>query len=240
MAGVSHLPTRSGYKFGEVLSALQKEIRRGDEEAAMYWAIELEDRWHSHLWSRLMVIVHEEIGLASMETVMFVQACKEEYKRLRGIKNWSCTMVLTNVITAMCRSPKSRLSDDLKHIVYRRTADEVRSIPDYALDKHTGRGRRMGRGFEHWIEEGARIVPSPFQDEAPGFNPYRDRRIAKERTGPPFWNYGEPNPTVAPDDDRSPAFGQMEEHGGNGTSRPEPGSVSTVPEQGTFLPPPNP
>jgi hypothetical protein len=229
MAGVSQLPTRSGYRFGEVLSALQKEIRRGDEEAAMYWAIEMEEKWMSHLWSRLMIIAHEEIGIASMETVMFVQTQKEEYKRLRGIKNWSSTMVLTNVICAMCRAPKSRLSDDLKHIVYRRAAEDVREIPDYALDKHTGRGRRMGRGFDHWITEGAKIIPSPFQDSEPGYNPYGERRIVKEKTGPPFWNYYEPVPVLAPQPDRSGDIGEVEEQGG---------SVSTPSPQGTMFDPP--
>ena len=34
--------TKHGYDFYEVLSALQKEIRRGNEYEAMFWAVELE------------------------------------------------------------------------------------------------------------------------------------------------------------------------------------------------------
>lgn len=42
-------------------------------------------------------------------------------------------------------------------------------IPDYALCKHTGKGRERGRGWEHWFTEGCKLVPPP-QEE---FETYR-------------------------------------------------------------------
>jgi len=64
--------TLGGYTLGEVISALQKEIRRGNESAAMYWAIEIESVERKYLWNRLKVIVSEDIGLASTETNIMV------------------------------------------------------------------------------------------------------------------------------------------------------------------------
>ena len=69
----------SGYRYDETISALQKTIRRGDEVSAMYWAIELEGEFHNELWSRLEVISHEDIGITSMDVIMFVRTCKTQY-----------------------------------------------------------------------------------------------------------------------------------------------------------------
>ena len=45
------------------------------------------------------------------------------------------------------------------------------TIPDYALDMHTMKGKAMGRGLDHFRSEGAKLVPpptepDPFEDEA--------------------------------------------------------------------------
>ena len=49
---MSKYTTTSGYKYDESISALQKMIRRGDEVEAMYWAIELEGKYHNDMWSQ--------------------------------------------------------------------------------------------------------------------------------------------------------------------------------------------
>ena len=41
--------TEGGYVLGEVISALQKEIRRGNEQEAMYWALELVPKYEAYL-----------------------------------------------------------------------------------------------------------------------------------------------------------------------------------------------
>ena len=32
-------------------------------------------------------------------------------------------------------------------------------VDDFALDKHTGFGKKLNRGIEHWIKEGAPVYP---------------------------------------------------------------------------------
>jgi hypothetical protein len=48
--------SENGYPFDEVASALRKSIRRGLEEDAMFWAVEMETRFPDYLWKRLQVI----------------------------------------------------------------------------------------------------------------------------------------------------------------------------------------
>ena len=57
--------TAGGYPFGEVVSALQKEIRRGNATLACYWATEIEQvggRETTYLWNRLKIIGEEVVA----------------------------------------------------------------------------------------------------------------------------------------------------------------------------------
>jgi hypothetical protein len=39
------------------------------------------------------------------------------------------------------------------------------TIPDYALDMHTMKGKAMGRGLHHFRSDGARLIPPPTGDD---------------------------------------------------------------------------
>ena len=39
--------TQNGYPLDEIISALQKDIRRGNEEQALYWVLELLPRFEA-------------------------------------------------------------------------------------------------------------------------------------------------------------------------------------------------
>ncbi len=171
--------TESGYPFDEVASALQKSIRRGLEEDAMFWAIEMESKFPDYLWKRLQVISIEDIGIADMQTVLYVaemrrlyQELKKEYDKEPKRKSRSFRMVLSNAILAMCRAKKSRIGDEFQIVMYcRREAGLRLDIPDYALDMHTGRGRGMKRGADHFWAEGVRLenefrLKNPYTEEA--------------------------------------------------------------------------
>jgi replication-associated recombination protein RarA len=168
--GVGGLPTLSGYRFDESLSALQKMIRRGNERHAMHWAIELESGFHKHLWNRLEIIVHEDIGLANPMLSVYVKTTKDQYMEMRERKSDATRMLLANVILAMCRSEKSRLGDDFCITAYK-THDLI-PVPDVAKDKHTEAGRKMGRGYEHFFAEGSKLdrespsVDNPYVEES--------------------------------------------------------------------------
>ena len=153
--------TPKGYDLHEVLSALQKEIRRGKEYEAVYWAAELESFNPKALWNRLRVIASEDIGLANPHASLLVDVLEKQYDAVAG-KNDSSRLFLVHAVLYLARSPKSRIVDNLLSVVYN---DETRlEIPDYALDKHTVRGKKMGRGLEHFFAEGAKLDNEEFED----------------------------------------------------------------------------
>lgn len=167
------LQTDGGYDYLEVISALQKEIRRGNETAAMYWALELYEKYGKGLWTRLQVIVNEDIGLANVEAIILIQTLKTQFEDfVKAGRDGSMRLALANAILYLCRSPKSRESDHFQCVCNQRRLQHGwrLEIPDYALDKHTSRGARMNRGWEHWFEVGCQLIPEPplndYQKEA--------------------------------------------------------------------------
>lgn len=167
------LKTENGYDLMECASALQKTIRRGLEEEAMFWATELETKFPDYLWLRLTVIANEDIGLASPETLTLLEALRTQAAFLRAkSKSPSERLPLANAILALCRASKTRLADDFQAVIYKRRDHEQwrLEVPDYALDKHTRRGKALGRGWTHWRTEGCRLHPefsqNPYETEA--------------------------------------------------------------------------
>lgn len=166
-----NLITQNGYDLMEVISALQKEIRRGDEERAMYWALELVPDFEKYLWRRLMVIVNEDIGIANPALLQLLPIQRDVYMQFReSSKDGSARLALANIILLMCRSPKTRIADHLQCVVNQdRLHGKRLEIPDYALDKHTARGRRMKRGAQHWLDQGCQLnlpadLPDPYAE----------------------------------------------------------------------------
>lgn len=164
---------RNGHPLGQAISALQKDIRRGNEYEAMYWALELAPFFEVYLWKRLKVIVNEDIGIANPQLLMLVPIQAKVYMDFREEgRDGSARLVLANVILLMCRSPKTRIADTFQCVVAQdREKGKTIEIPDYALDKHTGAGKRMGRGVQHWREEGCILNPpseieDPYEDAA--------------------------------------------------------------------------
>jgi len=188
------LKTQPGYEFLEVASALQKEIRRGNEEAALYWAFELIPIFENYLWKRLKVIVNEDVGIASPMAIVVVQTLSNQYWEMRGKNDSSCTMCVANAILIMCRAKKTRIADHLTIVMEQTKAEHLadrtkrREIPDYALDMHTNRGRSMTRGLKHFREEGALLnnrdeaIDDPYEDNA-----YR-RLSVNPKKWPAVWN----------------------------------------------------
>lgn len=167
---MAQLYTANSYLLAECVSALQKTIRRGLHEEALYWAAEIETKYANYLWVRLTVIANEDIGVADPQALLLFETLRQQWMFLHAHSaSPSERLVLANAILILCRAQKTRLADDLQCVVYRRRIFEgwKLDIPDYALDKHTGKGRAMKRGVEHWRAEGCTL-----SNEAPGMNPY--------------------------------------------------------------------
>ena len=173
-------PTRRGFQFDEAASAVQKLIRRGDEDGALYFALELSDSGYTaYVWRRLLVITSEDVGLAEPTMPATIHALHQAALTLEAKRKDSGRLPLVHAVLLLSRAKKSRIVD---HALIAFSADEtVRPVPDVAVDKHTKRGRAMGRGREHFFEEGsllANVETGELEHEPHLPDPYRERAIA--------------------------------------------------------------
>jgi len=155
--------TKSGLPADEVISALQKEIRRGNSENAVRLAHEmvstgtdLEDM----LWQRLMVISVEDIGLGEPNAPVLINSLVQMLHTFdRQARDRELFAV--HAVRYLCLCTKDRSSDEIT--VWLKMTDRrgqaTPTIPEYARDMHTSAGKRMGRDLRHFLEEGARVRP---------------------------------------------------------------------------------
>jgi replication-associated recombination protein RarA len=149
--------TTRGYVLSEVVSALQKAIRRGDGRVAGYFAIEMfESNYAAYAWRRLLTVSAEDCaGIVTQEIKALYDSWVVIDKNTKGRGR----VFLAKAVVILCQAKKSRDADHLNNLVYdprlvdeqqlERALVEARAsrepIPDYALDCHTGQGARMGK-----------------------------------------------------------------------------------------------
>ena len=164
--------TRNGLAADEVISTLQKSIRRNKVEEACQAAYELYitgPLFLDKLWRRLLTISVEDIGFGNLQAAVQVNTLNEVRKSY-AYDDGDQPMYFIHAIRLLCASTKDRSSDYLKNIIIEAAMGKVMEVPDIALDKHTRRGQEMGRGSKHFFEEGTKVIPQLKID-----NDYRER-----------------------------------------------------------------
>ncbi|WP_294578064.1 hypothetical protein [uncultured Thomasclavelia sp.] len=169
----SKIKTRNGYAGDEVISALQKSIRRGLEEQACMFAYELyisSPQLEEKLWRRLLTISVEDIGMGNPMAAILVNNLYQMSREF-DYSDGDRPMYFIHAIRYLCQSEKDRSSDLLKNICIKSFAmGKFPEIPDYALDKHTVRGQQMGRDSFHFLNEASKVYPQKEVD-----NDYKER-----------------------------------------------------------------
>lgn len=174
----SDVCTRHGFAADEVISALQKEIRRGNTENAALLAYEMattSPEMEAYLWYRLLVISVEDVGWGDLQAPVLVYTLheiKQSFNRSAGER----LLFAVHAVRYLCACPKDRSSDEMTIWIKREVESDrlLPTIPDYALDMHTARGSEMGRGLRHFLEKGAKLSPElPDRDTT-----YRQRIMA--------------------------------------------------------------
>jgi hypothetical protein len=144
------------------------------ELEAMRFAVELihtSKAYCTMVANRLEIISHEDIDvMAAPHIVPLVRACAEQARAWYDDKDGNpgkSRMAIGTAIRAMCRAPKSREGDHFQAAVGLASLLEgfTPTVPDWALDRHTARGKRLGRGLEHFRTEGAKLVPPPAEPD---------------------------------------------------------------------------
>ena len=169
----SKITTRNGYAGDEVISALQKSIRRGLEEQACMFAYEMyisSPQLEEKLWRRLLTISVEDIGMGDPNAAILVNSLYQMSREF-DYSDGDRPMYFIHAIRYLCQCEKDRSSDLLKNICIKSFAmGRFPEIPDYALDKHTQRGQAMGRDSFHFLNEASRVIP-----QAKINNDYKER-----------------------------------------------------------------
>jgi replication-associated recombination protein RarA len=146
----------------------------------------------------LRIIASEDVGLADPAMASRIWLMYQNWQDLKrgstpGYEGFY-RVVMLQAVVMLARAPKSRMLDHAL-MVFFAGERERREIPDYALDMHTRRGRKMGRNVEHFLAEGSKLVNETIDD------PYREEGqaalLASER---------KPKPLPPPD----PSGGQLE------------------------------
>lgn len=147
--------TIRGFDAHEVVSALQKCIRRGEETLAVQWAVELDQSGlGDYCWTRLLIITSEDVGVAWIEGPSVIRSLYCTYMELRARKSKARPerLMLIHAAQLLARAKKCRRADDAIWATYGMAEPMHKEIPDYALDSHTRRGKAMGRGSNFWGE----------------------------------------------------------------------------------------
>jgi len=155
--------TRHDIPADEIISALQKEIRRGHTENAALIAYEMittSAELEAYMWKRLLCISVEDVGLGNPQAASQVYTLfkmHEVYQRGEGDR----LLFGIHAVRVLCLSQKDRSTDELVNWMHAVVEEGGRlpEIPDYALDMHTARGQQMGRDLDYFLAVGSQVEP---------------------------------------------------------------------------------
>lgn len=158
------LNTTSGLQLSECISALQKEIRRGNKYEATYWALEIyNSNYRKYLWERLLIISAEDVH--DPMNHLIVKSLYDSWTNI-GAKDKKHRIFLTRAVLQLCEAPKNRNADHFQNLVDKNLEKgETLSIPDYAKDVHTKAGRTAGMTKKDFFEDEYEALQPIVEDE---------------------------------------------------------------------------
>lgn len=159
----THVKTIHGLPADEVISALQKEIRRGNEGNAALLAFEMvstSEDLERKLWDRLCVISVEDVGFGEVNAPALIDAIERMTHRYRYGEGDRALFAI-HAVRYLATRKKDRSSDEMLNWFKLATAKQnlLPEIPDYAIDMHTARGQAMGRNVNDFYATGAKVSP---------------------------------------------------------------------------------
>jgi replication-associated recombination protein RarA len=164
--------TVNGHLLPEMVSALQKSVRRGLVDDALYWAVDMYlTGYDEYCWKRLRIKASEDVGPAEPHLPATVDALYRTYADLKKKKDEAHApqrLMLVHAIILLAQAHKNRVVDHALIHHFGNHAALKRPVPDCALDKHTAAGRRPGRGADHFFTEGIKL------ENERGDDPYRE------------------------------------------------------------------
>src|SRR5207248_1598597 len=122
------------------------------------------------------VIASEDVGVADSNTAVQVRVLYDNWQDRKPKKGTppldeaDTWLYFVHAVLVLVRAPKSRIVDNA--VIRFKSHRPHLEVPDWALDKHTARGRAMGRGDKHFQTEGTvldqEVLPDPYKEGADG------------------------------------------------------------------------
>lgn len=143
--------TKLGQRLDEAVSAMQKECRRGDERAAVYWTL-LVYRADAFLaWKRLLVISAEDIGFGDPAMVVLVGQLHSMWLAAKQVGWGVSAHHVVMAAMALSRARKSCEVEDLLSLTNEELKRKLlRPILEEYVDGHTARGKAEKRPWSSW------------------------------------------------------------------------------------------
>ena len=174
----SRLTSPRGIPVDQLVSVLQKDIRRSNVDNAVLAAYEMlstSPEVAEHLWRRLKLIAVEDVGMGAPLAPLLMECLHENFRAAPG----GDTMMAVHAVRYLALARKDRTSAEHADLVATKvdSGELVVGVPDFALCVHTRAGQELGRGLIQWWENGARV-----NDESDtADHSYRDELIAIHR-----------------------------------------------------------
>ena len=171
----TQLTSPRGIPVDQLVSVLQKEIRRGNVDNAVLAAYEMlmtSPEVAEHLWRRLKLIAVEDIGMGEPLAPVLLSSLHENYRAATGGEQ---AMMAVHAVRFLATAKKDRTSAEHTDLVVQKVESGATavSVPDYALCVHTKAGQEMGRDLLQWWRNGA-VVKNELESAD---HSYRDQLI---------------------------------------------------------------
>lgn len=154
----TRVTSKRGYPADELISLLQKSIRRGDTQLALLTGREMYEssaELEAMMWARLSVISCEDTGDGSWMEPVVVNTLFQMHERLdRSFGDrW---LFATHAIRFLAERPKDRSSDEWANMTMHliNASERPFEVPDYAVDVHTRRGQINGSSVDDFWAAG--------------------------------------------------------------------------------------
>lgn len=149
------------------MSAIQKYIRRGNTEKAMWFSLKLLYEAPSAVWSRLFTISVEDCGQPNAILVcrsLYGLYMRKKAKQKKGeLPTREMCMYVVCCAKILSDSPKDRRADEFLELddvikkhgnldVVKNKVEELDTLDDFVYDMHTAKGKKLGRGKKYWYE----------------------------------------------------------------------------------------
>ena len=154
----SQVVSPHGIAVDELVSVLQKDIRRGHVDNAVLAAYEMvitSPDFAQHLWRRLRIIAVEDVGLGLPTGPLLIDVLHRNFDAAPG-GDW---MMACHAVRLLASAPKDRTSSEHADWVATKVAlgEALVEVPDHARCVHTRAGQELGRGLAQWWDNGAQV-----------------------------------------------------------------------------------